>query len=108
IVDVVRDFQLRLEKIGHIETQDHGKKLHFKLDGFDNKKYTVYADRFRIAQVISNLIENSLNFIITKAGLISISLEKRIENKDDTTTKIVLVQIKDNGQGIDPKVIPNL
>lgn len=108
IVDIVRDFQLRLEKISHIKTQDHGKKLHFKLDGFDNKKYTVYADRFRIAQVISNLIENSLNFIITKSGLISISLEKRIENKDDTTTKIVLVQIKDNGQGIDPKVIPNL
>jgi signal transduction histidine kinase len=49
-----------------------------------------------------------LNFIITKSGLISISLEKRIENKDDTTSKIVLVQIKDNGQGINPKVIPNL
>jgi two-component system, OmpR family, sensor histidine kinase VicK len=60
----------------------------------------VYADRYRITQVITNLTDNAVNFILDKVGLISISLEKRIEND----TNFVIVQIKDNGEGIHSEI----
>ncbi len=73
--------------------------------------FVVYADKIRITQVISNLICNSIKFINTsnKQGTIFIIAEKRkrdcgnIGNKD-----MVVVMVKDNGIGIDEKILPNL
>lgn len=98
IFDVIKAFELVLDKIKFVNTKS-SKKIHFQLDGID-KKYMVYADRYRITQVITNLIDNAVNFILDKVGLISISLEKRIEND----TNFVVVQIKDNGEGINPEI----
>ena len=58
----------------------------------------VEADKERISQVFSNLIDNSLKF--TKEGLISISLEK--------SNSHIIVSIKDTGTGIDPELLPRL
>ncbi len=102
VLDVIKDFELGLDKIRYVNTQ-YSKKIHFQLDGID-KKYIVYADRYRITQVITNLIDNAVNFILDKIGLISISLEKRMEND----TNFVIVRIKDNGEGIHPEIISRL
>jgi len=58
----------------------------------------VSADKERITQVISNLLNNALKF--TDEGYISISAEKR--GKD------VRVSVKDTGVGIDQEILPRL
>jgi signal transduction histidine kinase len=58
----------------------------------------VYADKDRILQVFSNLLNNALKF--TKEGRIAITTEKE-DNQ-------VIVKIKDSGSGIDPEIFPKL
>src|SRR5438093_6221990 len=54
----------------------------------------VYADRSKLIQVVSNLLNNAIK--VTKAGSIWIYLEK-----DDNKA---IVSVKDTGPGIDPSV----
>jgi signal transduction histidine kinase len=64
----------------------------------DNDKY-VYADKARITQVISNLINNAIKF--TKQGFISITARP-------IGTDCILISVTDTGIGIDPKVFPRI
>ena len=59
----------------------------------------IYADRERMVQVISNLLNNSIKF--TKEGTIVITAEQK-GGKD------VVVTVKDTGTGIDPEIMPRL
>src|SRR5688500_18337294 len=59
----------------------------------------VNADKGRLIQVLSNLLDNALKF--TKEGNIIIAAKKQ---KDDE----VIVSIKDSGTGINPEVLPRL
>jgi signal transduction histidine kinase len=68
----------------------------------DNNGVTVYADRYRIAQVISNLVDNAIKFTKEQGGSMSINI-KRKENDG-----WVIVSIKDTGSGIDPEIMPRL
>ena len=102
ILDVIEGFKVRLEKIQYINKQNK-KKIHFELHGFDSK-HLVKADRYRISQVIFNLIENAINFILDKEGLISVSIEKKAING----MAFVIVQIKDNGEGIHSEILSRL
>lgn len=61
---------------------------------------TVLADKVRIFQVISNLINNAIKF--TRIGSITINASK---NKDGTEA---LVTIADTGTGIDKEILPRL
>jgi signal transduction histidine kinase len=60
----------------------------------------VNADKGRIIQVLSNLLDNAIKF--TKEGIIIITIKKIKENQQ------VMVTIKDSGTGIDPEIIPQL
>jgi signal transduction histidine kinase len=60
----------------------------------------VNADKGRIIQVLSNLLDNALKF--TKEGIIIITIKKIKENQQ------VMVTIKDSGTGLDPEIIPQL
>src|SRR6185503_2853873 len=62
----------------------------------------ILADRIRIIQVLSNLINNVIKFT-TAEGIVKIIVEK----KDDDEEK-VYIHIKDNGNGIDSSIIPHL
>ena len=68
----------------------------------DNNGVTVYADKYRIAQVISNLVDNAIKFTKEQGGSVSINI-KRKENDS-----WVEVSIKDTGSGIDPEIMPRL
>jgi signal transduction histidine kinase len=59
----------------------------------------VEADRNRVNQVISNLLNNAIKFT-KQEGIISMKAEK----KDNE----VIISVKDNGRGIDPQIIPRL
>jgi signal transduction histidine kinase len=68
----------------------------------------VYADKDRICQVITNLIDNSIKFI-SNEGVISITAEKKKRNDHDNgTQEMVVVSVKDSGAGIDPEIMPRL
>jgi signal transduction histidine kinase len=59
----------------------------------------VHADKNRIVQVLSNLLDNAIKF--TPSGTIIISTTKRDDN-------LVIVNVKDTGKGIDPEIHPKL
>src|SRR5215207_1651264 len=68
----------------------------------------VKADRQRMIQVISNLLDNALKF--TQEGTVTVTT---IERKDDGDgagggEAEVIVSIKDTGTGIDPELMPRL
>ena len=80
----------------HIEKNignDHSLKVLY-----DANDIIVSADKERISQVISNLLNNALKF--TEEGYISISTEKKGED--------VIVTVKDTGVGIDQEILPRL
>jgi signal transduction histidine kinase len=70
----------------------------------------VEADRQRLIQVISNLLDNAIKF--TKEGTVTVTTT--IERKDDGDgvggegEAEVVVSIKDTGTGIDPELMPRL
>jgi signal transduction histidine kinase len=65
---------------------------------YSSRKILVEADRMRISQVLSNLLNNAVKF--TKQGTVYISAE----NKDGQ----LMVSVKDTGAGIDPEIMPRL
>ena len=94
IVEVVKNFESSIRK---------DKEVSFQYDNF--KKCFIYADKHRIAQVISNLLDNSIKFILDKkGGLISIKVEQMKEEGKE----VIVVCVKDNGEGIHPEIFPRL
>ncbi len=84
------------------------KKIKFEYDFKNIEPIIIYADKNRIAQIVSNLITNSIKFI-KKEGKISISVDsvkKAITDGNDI--KIAIIAIKDTGTGIDKDIMPKL
>jgi signal transduction histidine kinase len=79
--------------------QKESVKLTLELDKGD---VLVVADKHRINQVISNLLNNAIKF--TKQGHITISTEKEKKYGKEE----VIVKVKDSGFGIDPDIMPRL
>ena len=63
-------------------------------------KIFVHVDRARIAQVISNLLNNAVKF--TKEGSIVVNIEL------DQRKNKAIVSVKDTGKGIGPDIFPKL
>jgi signal transduction histidine kinase len=80
----------------------------FIFRGCDND-ILVHADKNRISQVISNLIDNSIKFIST-GDTISITTERRkIDGVGNSFDKhVVVVSVKDCGEGLDSEIQPKL
>src|SRR5215218_3972521 len=89
ISNAVQDYRNQIEK--------HNKSIKL-LYSPSKQDIVVEADRSRLTQVISNLLNNAVKF--TTEGTISISTEK----KDNQ----VIVSVKDTGSGIDPEILPRL
>jgi two-component system, OmpR family, sensor histidine kinase VicK len=66
------------------------------------KDIVVYADKGRISEVISNILDNAIKF--THKGNITISAEVKNNNNDDE----VIVLIRDEGTGIDDEIASRL
>jgi signal transduction histidine kinase len=93
ISNVVQDYRNQIEKDDIITLLYKSKK---------DINFLVEADRYRITQVISNLLDNAIKF--TKEGSISITLEKKKEDNQQE----VLVSVKDSGTGIHSDILPRL
>jgi signal transduction histidine kinase len=102
IPEVIKDFK----------NNPNHKQIRFEYNNFVNK-YTLFADKNRISQVLSNLIENSVKFIDGE-GKISVTVEKKDVGKSspisiETNNKdMIFVTVKDDGKGIDKEIMPKL
>jgi len=75
--------------------------------GKDDLTIAVVADKHRIIQVVSNLLNNAVKF--TKQGVITISTaKKKKDNNNSIEEDEVIVSIRDTGIGIHPQVLPKL
>ena len=104
-----------------IENNNNNKNIKFKLhfNIIESNKIIVVADKNRISQVISNLINNSIKFVskeyqkVELDGIITIIVDKaKINdsyNKDNNNANDgVIITVKDNGKGIDSEIFPRL
>jgi two-component system, OmpR family, sensor histidine kinase VicK len=88
---------------------------------FTEPRETIFvdADKGRIYQVIANLLNNAIKF--TKEGTILVSVrmtQKKGGNKEEkeegrdygssSSSRHVIVSVKDSGAGIDPEILPRL
>ena len=93
VLDSFTDFSNQISK-----EQKENVKLILALDEGD---VLVVADKHRVNQVISNLLNNAIKF--TEQGDITISTEKK-----EKYGKEVIVKVKDTGSGIDPDIMSRL
>jgi signal transduction histidine kinase len=70
-----------------------------------NSVTVVEADRRRLTQVISNLLDNAFKF--TKEGTVTVTTTVKRKDDGDAGGEIV-VAVKDTGTGIDPELMPRL
>ena len=89
IIEIVKDYE-------HIIPNKKNIKLSYEFR--DNGSTIINADKNRIIQVISNLLNNAIKF--TEKGIITVIVERK-ENE-------ILVSIKDTGIGINPEILPKL
>jgi two-component system, OmpR family, sensor histidine kinase VicK len=69
---------------------------------YDPKDVVVYADKGRISEVVSNILNNAIKF--TPKGSITVSVE--VQSNDSGSEAIVL--IRDEGIGIDREIVSRL
>ena len=69
---------------------------------YDPKDVVVYADKGRISEVVSNILNNAIKF--TQKGSITVSVE--VQSNDSGSEGIVL--IRDEGTGIDREIVSRL
>ncbi|HEX2231533.1 MAG TPA: HAMP domain-containing sensor histidine kinase, partial [Nitrososphaeraceae archaeon] len=82
------------------ESRDNKRKNDLKIVFAPKDEFFVQADKGRVMQVISNLMNNAIKF--TVKGTIIVTTKKREEDNE------IVVSIKDTGPGIDPDIMPRL
>jgi two-component system, OmpR family, sensor histidine kinase VicK len=111
ISNIVEDYRSQNEK-----NNDNIELLYYngkEAKSSNDSNIIVEADRARLIQVISNLLDNAIKFTKrlnnNRRGSISVTAEKK-RNKENENKKRqeVIVSIKDSGTGIDPDIFPRL
>ena len=98
--------------LDHIEKQlqyDIEKEgIHFVLANLDENETAIFAqmDIMRMEQVFINLVQNASKFTPSN-GTIFISAVF-ITHNEDTQNGSLVIQVKDNGQGIDADLLPHV
>lgn len=115
IVNLIEDLTAKMKKEENIiksNKENIDKKTNIQLiyPELSAQPLFVYADKNRIQQVLSNLLNNALKF--TDDGVITINTEKFVDtinnNANNEEKEFVSITIKDTGKGIDPEVLPRL
>lgn len=88
--------------IDYITNTDSNRSISFVYQNFDNS-YVVRADKNRIAQVIQNLIDNSVRFTNNDGKIVLTLSEKTIHCKE-----IVVLSVTDNGEKLRPEILSRL
>lgn len=84
---------------GYDNESDTNVRIYFQ----PTESITVFADKDRIYQVLSNLLNNAIKF--TKNGVVTVNTSL---NNSNALSKEVIVTIIDTGIGISPEIKPKL
>ena len=108
ISNIVEDYRNQIEK-----NNDNVELLYYYRPRNNDSKIIIEADRVRLIQVISNLLDNALKFTKkqdkeSKKGSIYVTAEKKKNRENGSKKQEVVVSIKDTGTGIDPEIVPRL
>jgi two-component system, OmpR family, sensor histidine kinase VicK len=101
ILNVIEDYRKQIVN-GNV-------KLMYKPE---NSITLVEADKRRLTQVISNLLNNAIKF--TNEGSVTISILRRKDigrdgaEGEERASEEVIIAVKDTGTGIDPELMPKL
>jgi signal transduction histidine kinase len=85
------------------------KLLFETVDTINNNKKPVFveADKYRVIQVVSNLISNAIKFSKeVGGGTVNVSIER--EKRGGGGEDYAIVIVRDTGKGIDPEIFPKL
>jgi signal transduction histidine kinase len=78
-------------------------------NGLQPQDISVYADKGRINQVVSNLLDNAIKFTKAEDNItVMIKKEGAEGQAQNNNNEQVIVSIKDTGTGIDPEILPRL
>ncbi|HZD82714.1 MAG TPA: ATP-binding protein [Nitrososphaeraceae archaeon] len=94
--NIVQDYKNNIEK------SNGNVRLVYNESNKDS--FIVEADRERIVQVISNLLNNAIKFTEETRGDVYVAAEE----KEKADQKVVVVTVKDTGIGIDPEILHRL
>jgi signal transduction histidine kinase len=105
ILYIIEDFRNNIE-----QKEDGNIELIYET-AKNNNRYQdllVKADKARIIQVLSNLLTNAIKHTKESGGAISITaaIQQPMENNSDN--KVIIVSIRDTGEGIDSNILPVL
>lgn len=100
IANVVEDHRSHVEKVNSMVKLLYNNK-------YNSEEYPIVeADKDRITQVISNILNNAIKFASNQkeeGGTVSVTLEKNYSNPEE-----VIVNIRDTGEGIHQEILPRL
>lgn len=94
-INISEYFDDCVDEIG-MDMESHGIELQYM--NYLNRETLIIADPEQLKKVINNIIGNSVKYMDKEKGLISIRLND-VEGS-------VLIEIEDNGRGIDNKDVP--
>jgi signal transduction histidine kinase len=105
---IVEDFRTVLEKMGSDNSSDKQKvALEYKADKRITDSLNLSIDRFRVSQVVTNLISNAID--ATKDNIQgTIIVTAGLQNEETMNFKEALVSVMDSGKGIDKALMPRL
>jgi signal transduction histidine kinase len=96
------------------EYNDSQKEDKLLVEFKGDRNIIVKADKTKIAQVVSNLLNNAVKFRKDEPeGTISIRCQRKKDNDDgdnnnNNNNNYILVNVKDRGKGIDHEIFPRL
>ena len=101
VLGAIKDVKTRIQ-----DRWGGGAQILYESKGIDT--IFIEADKYRVAQLITNLLSNALKFVKRCDGLVSISIEKKEDVLAAGVQEVALVSVKDNGTGIDADILPRL
>jgi signal transduction histidine kinase len=126
IKNVIKDIHSKDTTINALPNRFH-KNINIEFEPSEDP-VTVFADKIRIFEVLTNLITNAIKFSNEKPITISVkkiqknaveskyqqnkgrevSLDKAQKNKDEMMIMMAVISVRDRGKGIDSDILPRL
>jgi signal transduction histidine kinase len=108
ISNIIEDYRNQIEK-----NNDNVELLYNYKPRDNDSKIIIEADRVRLIQVISNLLDNAIKFTKkqdkeSEKGSIYVTAEKNKNRENGSKKQEVVVRIKDTGTGIHPEIVSRL